>query len=329
MDLEPEIDHGPVMPAGMVILITICALVIGLLLNGPDILSTAQRQEAGWKRSLAIAAAEPFAAMSRALLLDRPHDLIDIAVGREEPSGPTTTTTLAVATPPTSISPVTSTTSAARRTITADQPLRLFIGGDSMVGQFGPMLQNEAEATGLIEVTEVVYEFDSGLTRTDYLDWPARLRLVTDSQDPEAMVLFFGGNDAQAIQIDGAWYDYGTSEWIAEYRQRVGDLMAELTADGRDVYWMGMPIVRSDSFREKVEVMNEIYSSEAEKNGVTFVDSWSVFTGPDGTYSEYLVNDDGDLVDMRLNDGIHLTTAGGIRLARRTLSEIEAAWLID
>ena len=198
-----------------------------------------------------------------------------------------------------------------------------------MVGQFGPMLQNQAEESGLIEVTEVLYEFSSGLTRNDFLDWPEKLREVGASQDPDAIVLFFGGNDAQAIQIDGTWHEYGTEEWLTEYRQRVSGLMAELTGEGRDVYWMGMPIVRSDDFREKVEVMNEIYQSEAAAHpGVTYVDSWSVFIGPDGEFSEYLINADGDLVDMRLNDGIHLTTAGGIRLARVALAEIESNWQI-
>jgi hypothetical protein len=107
----------------------------------------------------------------------------------------------------------------------------------------------------------------------------------------------------------------------------VGDLMAELDEDGRDVYWMGMPIVRSDDFRQKVEVLNEIYRSEADRfESVTFVDSWSVFTGPDGGFSEYLTDSDGDLVDMRLNDGIHLTTAGGIRLAEVAFDIIAADW---
>ncbi len=329
MDLEPDSGQAPVMPAGMAIFITIAAMAIGLILNASDILTTAQRQEAGWKRDLGVAAAEPFAAISRALFLDRPHDAIDLALGREE-AIPSPTTTL-VASSPTTTPPVATTTTAAavRRTVTAVEPLRLFIGGDSMVGQFGPMLQNQAEKSGLIEVTEVLYEFSSGLTRNDFLDWPEKLREVGATQDPDAIVLFFGGNDAQAIQIDGTWHEYGTEEWLTEYRKRVADLMAELTGDGRDVYWIGMPIVRSDDFREKVEVMNEIYQSEAAAHpGVTYVDSWSVFTGADGEFSEYLINADGDLVDMRLNDGIHLTTAGGIRLARVALAEIEDNWQI-
>ena len=314
------------MPAGRVIGVIIVALVIGLILNAPDIRRTAERQEAGWKREIAIAMIQPFEWFSRALSLDWPHNLIDAAIGRapEQQPGPAPTTTAPaqVTTPET-----TTTTTPGRREVSAADPLRVFIGGDSMVGQFGPMLENTAETGGLVEVTQVLYEFSSGLTRPDFLDWPVRLRDVTQGQDPDVIVLFFGGNDAQAIQVEGVWHEFGSDVWIGEYRARVGDLMAELDEDGRDVYWMGMPIVRSDEFRQKVEVLNDIYRSEAERyEGVTFVDSWSVFTGADGQFSEYLTDADGNLVDMRLNDGIHLTTAGGIRLAAVVFGIIAENW---
>ena len=42
------------MPAGRVIGVIIVALVIGLILNAPDIRRTAERQEAGWKREIAV-----------------------------------------------------------------------------------------------------------------------------------------------------------------------------------------------------------------------------------------------------------------------------------
>ena len=317
-------DKG--MPAGRVIGVIVVALAIGLILNAPDIRRTAERQEAGWKRDVAIAMIQPFDWFSKTLRLDAPHNLIDAAIGRPSEQSPTSTTTttmpVPVATPDT-----TTTTSPTRREITAADPLRMFIGGDSMVGQFGPMLENTAEAGGLVDVTEVLYEFSSGLTRPDFLDWPVRLREIREVQNPDVIVLFFGGNDAQAIQIDGVWFEFGSDTWLSEYRTRVGALMTELDEDGRDVYWMGMPIVRSEDFRQKVEVLNEIYRSEAERfDGVNFVDSWSVFTGADGGFSEYLTDANGDLVDMRLNDGIHLTTAGGIRLAEVAFGVIADHW---
>jgi hypothetical protein len=317
------------MAAGQVIGVSLVALVIGLLLNAPDIRRTADRQEAGWRRDLAVTVIEPFEWFARALRLDAAHNLIDRALGRDPSpvvvaAESTTTITTAVTS---GSSPTTTVPVEVRRQVTAADPLRIFIGGDSMVGQFGPMLENRAEKSGLVRITEVIYEFDSGLTRPDFVDWPQRLREVNRVQDPEVIVLFFGGNDAQAIQIAGDWHEFGTDEWVEEYRRRVSDLMSELDGDNRDVYWIGMPIVRSDSFRQKVEVLNQIYRSEAERfECVTYVDSWQLFTGPGGGYSEYLVDASGDLVDMRLNDGIHLTTAGGIRLAETVFGLIADNW---
>jgi hypothetical protein len=309
------------MAAGHVLVVLVVALVTGLLLNASDILRTAERQEAGFVRSLAVGIMEPISSMTSFLRIDRPRAAIDVALGREQPEQETVTTTTTLP-----VSTTTTTTVAQKRPITAADPLRMFIGGDSMVGQFGPMLQNRAVATGLAEA-EVVYEFDSGLTRPDFIDWPERLREVGVQQDPDVVVLFFGGNDAQDIKIEGRWEPYGTEAWKAEYRSRVSSVMSQLESDGRDVYWMGMPIVSPASFRERVAVMNEIYRTEADgRDNVHFIDSWQVFSGPDGEYAEYLPDEDGNVVDMRLNDGIHLTTNGGILLAGEVWTVIAGNW---
>lgn len=312
-------------PAGHVLLVVVGALVIGLFFNAGDILETAKRQPAGVRRVLAVGMMEPIAGLSRLLFLDRPRRVIDLALGRE-PEETAAAAPAPVITTNTTAPAATVTTLPGRRVVTTAEPLRMYIGGDSMVGQFGPMLQNRANHTEAVD-SVVQYEFESGITRPDFVDWPARLRGVRQGQDPEVIVLFFGGNDAQPIQIDGTWFDFGTAEWLAEYRSRVGSLMTELEDDGRDVYWVGMPIVSSESFRERVVVMNEIYRSEAEeRDRVHFIDSWPVFTGPDGEYSEYLADAAGDVVDMRLNDGVHLTTDGATRLAEVVFTEIDARW---
>lgn len=329
-DIPPDIPRRRV-PAGVALVVIVAALLLGLLLNAPDILRTAERQEQGWQRTLGVGVMEPIADVSHLLFLDRPRAVIDSLLGRAPvTSAPTTPTTVPEAAPPTSSTtlPVTTTTvTESRRRVGVDDPLILYIGGDSMVGQFGPMLDNRAARSDMVE-SEVVYEFESGLSRPDFLDWPERLRAVSAELDPDAFVLFFGGNDAQAIYMpDGSWIDYGTPEWEEEYRRRVDGVMTELEEAGHWVYWMGMPIVRSDTFRPRVELLNEIYESEAADHPrVTFIESWSVFQGPDGGYSEYLTDADGDLVDMRLDDGVHLTTAGAIRLAEVVYQVIATDW---
>jgi len=176
--------------------------------------------------------------------------------------------------------------------------------------------------------SEFVYEFESGLSRPDFVDWPDRLDEVRADLDPDVFVLYFGGNDAQAIYMpDGTWIDYDTPEWDAEYRRRVDSVMTTLEDDGRWVYWMGLPIVASEIFQPRVQLMNSIYeSTAAEHPRVTFIDAWSVFEGPEGGYSEYLTDANGDLVDMRLDDGVHYTTAGAIRLAEVVYGVLAEDW---
>lgn len=319
-------------PAGVALIVIIGALLLGLLLNAPDILRTAERQEQGWQRTVGVALMEPIAEVSHLLYLDRPREAVDALLVRgpvpaDEPSTPSPATTA----PPVaaSSSSSTSTTVAAptRRTVSVEEPLVMYIGGDSMVGQFGPMLDNRAARSGMVD-SEFVFEFQSGLSRPDFVDWPERLRTVSAQLDPDVFVLFFGGNDAQAIYMpDGSWVDFDTPEWEEEYRRRVDGVMNQLEEAGHWVYWMGMPIVRSETFRPRVELLNEIYESEAADHPrVTFIESWSVFQGPDGGYSEYLTDAEGNLVDMRLDDGVHLTTAGAIRLAEVVYQIMAEDW---
>lgn len=330
---DPTDTHRRRVPAGVALIVIVGALLLGLLLNAPDILRTAERQEQGWQRTIGVALMEPVADVSHFLFLDRPRELIDSLLGRGEITAEappaTTVTTVAPSVSSTTVPATTSTTEVAdvRRAVSADDPLVMYIGGDSMVGQFGPMLDNRAARSGMVD-SEFVYEFESGLSRPDFLDWPARLRGVSADLDPDVFVLFFGGNDAQAIYMpDGSWIDFDTPEWEEEYRSRVDGVMTELEEAGHWIYWMGMPIVRSETFRPRVELLNEIYETEAADHPrVTFVESWSVFQGPDGGYSEYLTDANGDLVDMRLDDGVHLTTAGAIRLAEVTFGVIAEDW---
>lgn len=331
---ETEAEPRRRIPAGVALLVVVAALLLGLFMNAPDILRTAERQEQGWQRTVGVAVMEPIAAASHLLLLDRPRTWIDRLMGRapaavESSPPPLTVPPDPAATTTTTVVESTTTTQAqeTRREVSAEVPLTMYIGGDSLVGQFGPMLDNRASRSGMV-VSEFVYEFESGLSRPDFVDWPERLEQVMAELDPDVFVLYFGGNDAQAIFMpDGTWIDFDTPEWEAEYRRRVDAVMTMLEDGGHWVYWMGMPIVASDTFRPRVELLNSIYESEAADHPrVTFVDAWEVFQGPDGGYSEYLTNADGDLVDMRLDDGVHYTTAGAIRLAEVVYRILAEDW---
>ena len=80
-------------------------------------------------------------------------------------------------------------------------------------------------------------------------------------------------------------------------------------------------------YRERIAMMNHIYEAEAKKRpGVTFVSTWRALANEKGSYTEYLKDENGDQVLMRAPDGIHLTRAGGDRMAQVVLDAIMKDW---
>jgi lysophospholipase L1-like esterase len=215
------------------------------------------------------------------------------------------------------------------REITDAAPLRLYIAGDSMAGQFGRPLAALAEETSPIE-TRVDYHVSSGLSRPEYFDWPQRLIDMVVESGAEAVVFLVGGNDAQDVKWEGRVLHVDSRAWLDLYRLRVAEAMEIATAGGRRVYWVGQPIMKDDTYRERMAMLNRVYEEvAATHDGVTYIDTWEMFADEDGEYAAYLHDASGDRVRMRQGDGIHLTRAGADRLSARVLAIVREDWGMD
>jgi hypothetical protein len=314
------------------LVVAAAALVLAALLDAEALEDTASSQPFGWRHDVATAVVDPVLAVSRALHLTAPRrwleDAFDRPHTRPEPPATTVPTT---APPTTGTAPTTAPPTTAppqRRVPTAGDPLRLLIAGDSMTESLGPVLLEAADATGVID-GERELRYSSGLTRPDYFDWPAFLTDLLERDDPEAVVIMLGANDAQGIMTPDGAAAFGTDPWIAEYRKRVAAVMAVLTGGDRTVYWIGQPIMRSSDFDERMRLLTDIYRTEAARHpAIRFVDTRALFAR-DGAYSDYLPGADGTPVLVRRDDGIHLTPAGAERLAEVLMRAIGDDWDLE
>lgn len=338
---DPAPPTGPTVPAGRVLAIGLIGLVLGALLNADSLVAQAERKPFGWSRDLSLAVWQPVQSVSHTLSLNRPREWVDSMTGRslgpdegfefpppigddaappdddaapgngsEQPDPPPTTEP-----PP----------DPELRTPTSEDPLRVWVGGDSMSQVFGESLVADIGETDLMTST-LDYRISTGLTRPDYFNWPAHLATEMDRLDVEAVVIMFGANDAQGLETDdGEVFEVLTDGWSAEYRRRVAGTMDLLQAEGRVVYWVGQPNMRSGGFARNMAGLNEIYRSEAESRPwVRYVDSYELFSNDAGSYEAFLPGLDGRVQDLRQDDGIHLSRAGGDLLSRRVLDLIEA-----
>jgi hypothetical protein len=312
------------MPAGSVLVVVVATLVVALLLSAAAIERKAagRRPNSDARRGIAAVVG----GISEALGLDRPEAALDDTlgpyIGHEQATGDRTSEELASearatngAGPSAGVPRV--------RAAGVDRPLKLWVGGDSISGELGAGLARLAGQTRLFDVVRDT-RASTGLTRPDFFNWPEHLlRDVAPPAGggvhPDVVVIMFGGNDDQGIP---AWKGRpvakaGTSEWEAEYRRRVADTMDLLKSpsDERLVVWPGIPVTQPGTLAH-VNRLNAIYASEAARRPwVRYFDSWAFLADGDGAFAPSLPNADGRPREMRTRDGIHLTPAGGLRLA--------------
>ena len=232
----------------------------------------------------------------------------------------TVTETTAV---PTTTAPVVTTTAVPRLTLrnpTPDDPLRVYVGGDSLSQGVGTSLSRVASAFGTMKVLEHGV-ISSGLTRPDYYDWPAELSRALASGQPEAYVLMFGANDPQTIETPEGNVNIGDPRWEAAYRARVSVVMAALSAS-RPLIWIGLPAVGRTDLEPQMQLLTRIYAEQAAKYpNVRYIDVRAI-TGAD--YTPYLEDGNGKQVLVRAQDKVHFTPAGYDLLAKAAADQLTA-----
>ena len=157
---------------------------------------------------------------------------------------------------------------------------------------------------------EPEYENGSGLRSVDYFDWETYIRDNVATQGPDMVFFMIGANDA----TDGID--------LRAYRAQVAGIMDSL-ARVRYVVWIGQPTMADPARAAIVADLNDIFRSEASKRPwVRYVDAVSVTDGETGQYAQFLLDDSGEEIRAREDDGLHFTPQGGALLARHVLTEL-------
>jgi len=208
---------------------------------------------------------------------------------------------------------------------TARKPVSkvMVIGSSMIVGALGRGLADALEARGY--VTDRRSRSASGLSRPDFYDWPREVRDAMRSFSPDATVVMFGGNDAQGIWTRGdpKWIRFTESHWPAGYAERVAELADLLTADGQRLVWLGAPRMASHSLDERMALLNSLYARQmAIRPNATFIPTAPALADKNGRYARSL-RIDGESVEVRTHDGVHVTMAGARRVVEHVTPGID------
>lgn len=289
---------------------TVLSLAVFVVLASGNMVASARGMPLGWQRNVAVAATGAVDRVANFFSLNRPYDWAaeqlgidqndedfefpeeDVEVVADDSQASTTTTTL----PPV-------------RVPTAAEPLRVAVAGDSTAKSMGDTLIAETSENAELAITNHG-KVSTGLARSDYFNWGARMQEIVTQDDPEVVLFMVGANDGQSIlEGDGTVVaQFGTPEWTEEYRRRVAGIMDLNKGGARRLIWVGEPNVGTGNVQQAVQIGNQLAEEEAAKRPwVTYFDLAGLVAGPDGGFSEYITLSDGSTARCFAGDGVHLS----------------------
>ncbi len=200
--------------------------------------------------------------------------------------------------------------------IVADPPLPpaprrvLMIGSSSMEHGIAQAVERELRRFADVHVRNEGLR-STGLSRMDYFDWLTTSALFAEQYMPDLVVAQFGGNDCQGVvDADGNLVArWATDAWDVEYTRRLHAFFESMESVGAQVVLIGMPTMREERFRSRIDHLNAVSEAAAESAGVPFVSIREITSDVTGEYIEHAMVD-GERRRIRSDDGIHLTIAG-------------------
>ena len=215
----------------------------------------------------------------------------------------------------------------------------VYVLGDSLDISAADGMVGDLEAKPDIGVIDRARDA-SGLVRDDYFDWSKATRDLVAAKDVkpgaapaspaakekvDVVVLMLGINDIQAMKDGATFVDPFTDRWKTLYAQRIQAAVAPLKAAHVPVIWVGLPPMRSEKFNAQMIALNQMFKENAERAGAKFIDIFDDFADQNGGFDAFGPNVEGQKVKLRGSDGIHLTPAGGKKLAHFLDAEVLSA----
>jgi uncharacterized protein len=319
-------DGRRLQPAGEALAGILVALLLWTLVEAPRLREAAEVAPLGARRTASLIVLTPLAAISEALGLGGLTRSVEGALGREEggladtaPPEPLPTITGPAPTPEAEVP-------SAFRDPTPANKLRVVVVGDSLAVGLARTIGAGMDP----DVVRVVNQarLASGLARSDAFDWPAEAARIMDQFRPDLVVVLIGSNDAQSIVYPGGRaIRTATVEWVRAYREQVDELITTVTSKGSRVAWVGLPTMEEPVRRQWARRLNGHYRVQIQMNpGAIFVDTFERFSRPDGTYTDFVRNDQGRVVQVRESDGVHFTYTGYTMVADLLFDRLREVW---
>lgn len=292
-----------------------CAFGLWLVMDATVLQHNATVQSPlGARRTAALDILDPLSQLARTIRIDLPVGWSNVALGRTSVGG------FVVGKVPTTTRPKEpTTTTTIERNPTRAHPLRVLLVGDSIGEDLDAPLLTDLINTGVATVF-TDGKISSGLTREDYFPWISELEYDMYRYKPDIVIGMMGANDSQSF-IAPRVIDFGTPQWREKYLRNVGQFFSIGRENGAKMFWVSVPVIANSGLNKEWNLVRHLQQKGASEHHVYYIDS-DLTLAPNGHYAAYLLVS-GQLAQVRISDGIHLTPAGGALLAQSVMVDLK------
>jgi hypothetical protein len=202
---------------------------------------------------------------------------------------------------------------------------RILLAGDSMMQGIAPLFMREI--TRLHPDWEVhdLSRQSTGLTVRRYFDWPTRMMDEMDAKSLTLLVVFLGPNDPWDMLVEGQRHLFPSPGWALNYALRVDEVLAAAVERQVRVIWVGLPSMQDGRIRDGAVLQNHIFHARATQWRTDYLATEPLIGLLSEPFQKFKNKEDGQRVNLRANDGIHLTPSGLRLINQALLAHIEQA----
>ncbi|WP_276882916.1 DUF459 domain-containing protein [Campylobacter cuniculorum] len=192
--------------------------------------------------------------------------------------------------------------------------------GDSLMQGAAIALSRDLKDLG-IKATDLSKQ-NTGLSYKSYFNWAnATNSALNNNHRIKYLVVLLGVNDPWDIKKGGVYHRFNTPGWIEIYTERVKEIIDIAKKHRVKIFWFEIPPVKKEDLNKKIQVLNQIYSSEILKNNEILVNT-KLFFSVNNAFSSYIKDENNKSTKVRTDDGIHFTPRGAKEISKLLLEHI-------
>lgn len=202
-------------------------------------------------------------------------------------------------------------------------PYRVLIIGDSFMavgGGLGDPLERSLLAYKDVEIKRLGV-VSSGLASSRYYNWYTKTQELIDGFDPNVVIVMFGANDCGG-QVSEAWKK--------DYSKKLNTFMSMLEKNDLTVFWVGLPIMKSESLSQGMSSINVLVEKEIpDHENFYFIPIWDILSDSNGKYLGSMKDESGKTKLLRTQDGVHLQYFAGTLVTKEIIKNMSEVMTLE